>query len=349
MHATTPWFAPRLAAYLFTEGLTMNTPKPYRRQLLQTGLAAMASMSFPSLVGAQAFPSRPIRLIYPWGAGSGGDIIIRALAASAAKTLGTTIVVENKPGASGSFGPNELVHARPDGYTLSQFSVAIFRLPHMQKVQFDPLKDFTYIIGLAGFVFGLVVRADSPIRNVRDLVEFAKANPGRFSYATSGIGITGHLAMEEFSYRAGIKLLHVPYKGDTEGLQAMIGGQVMAHSSASTWGPHVDAGTCRLIASYGSQRTTRWPGVPTLRESGYDTVSDSPWGIGGPKDMDPAVVKRLHDAFFQAMQEPQVQALLDKYDQPVIHLDPAAYTRFAREAYISEKATIERLGLAKAS
>lgn len=321
------------------------TYSPNRRLLLQSSLVGAAAIAAPSFVSAQAFPSRTIKLIYPWTAGSGGDVIIRAMAASAAKTLNTSIIVENKPGAGGMLGPNELVKAAPDGYTLSQLSVAIFRQPHMQKTQFDTLQDITYIIGLAGFVFGLVVPVDSPIKNVKDLVEFAKANPGKFSYATSGIGISGHLAMEDFAHRAGIELLHVPFKGDTEGLQAMLGHQVMAHSSASTWAPFVDAGKARLIMTYGSKRTTRWPNVPTVREAGYDFFTDSPWGIGGPRGMDPAIVKQLHDAFFLSLKDPQVQALLDKFDQPQIHMDPEQYARFAREAFLQEKATITRLGL----
>lgn len=319
-----------------------------RRQLLQGTLAGAVAAAAPALVRAQAFPSRTIRLIYPWTAGSGGDIIIRALAANASRTLGASIIIENKPGAGGMMGPNELLKAAPDGYTLSQMSVALFRQPHMQKVAFDPLEDFSYIIGLAGFVFGLVVPADSPIKTVKDLVDFAKANPGKFAYATSGVGISGHLAMEEFAHRAGIQLLHVPFKGDTEGLHAMLSGQVMGHSSASTWAPHVDAGKARLIMTYGSRRTTRWPNVPTVRESGYEFFTDSPWGIAGPKGMDPSIVKQLHAAFFQALKERDVQALLEKYDQPQIHMDPAQYTRFAREAFQQEKATIIRLGLNKA-
>jgi tripartite-type tricarboxylate transporter receptor subunit TctC len=319
----------------------------HRRQLLQGALAGAAVAAAPSVTFAQAFPSRTIRLIYPWTAGSGGDVIIRALAANAAKTLGVPVIVENKPGAGGMMGPNELLKAPPDGYTLSQMSVALFRQPHMQKVAFDPLQDFSYIIGLAGFVFGLVVPADSPIKSVQDLVDFAKANPGKFTYATSGVGISGHLAMEEFSHRAGIKTLHVPFKGDTEGLHAMLGGQVMAHSSASTWAPFVDSGKARLIMTYGSRRTTRWPSVPTVREAGYEFFTDSPWGIAGPRGMDPAIVKQLHAAFLQALKEKDVQALLDKYDQPQIHMDPAQYTQFAREAFQQEKTTITRLGLNK--
>lgn len=325
------------------------TYRPNRRQLLQSALISAAAVATPCLVAAQAFPSRTIKLIYSWTAGSGGDVIIHALAVSAAKTLNASIIVENRPGAGGMLGPNELVKAAPDSHTLSQLSVAVFRQLHMQKTAFDPLQDFTYVIGLAGFVFGLVVAPDSPIKSAKDLVEFAKANPGKFSYAASGIGISGHLAMEEFAHRAGIQLLHVPYKGDTEGLQAMLGGQVMAHSSVSTWAPQVDAGKARLIMTYGSKRTTRWPDVPTVRESGFDFYTDSPWGIAGPKGMDPALVKQLRDAFRLGMSDPRVMALLERYDPPQIYMGPAQCTRFAREAYLQEKATIERLGLSAKS
>jgi tripartite-type tricarboxylate transporter receptor subunit TctC len=130
-------------------------------------------------------------------------------------------------------------------------------------------------------------------------------------------------------------------------MQAVIGGHVMAHSDSTGWGPHVDSGRLRLLATYGSKRTKRWPNVPTLKDEGYNTVSDSPFGIGGPRGMDPAVIKRLHDAFKATLDDPKVIQTLDKYDQPVIYLDSEGYAKFARDTYASEKATIERLGLAK--
>jgi tripartite-type tricarboxylate transporter receptor subunit TctC len=267
------------------------------------------------------------------------------MAAIAGRTLGGTIIVENKPGASGTLGAIELVNAQPDGYTLSQLSLAVFRIPHMQKVQFDPLKDFTYIICIAGNVFGLVVRADSPIKSIQDLVQEAKLNPGKFAYGSNGIGTTAHLAMEQFAERAGIKLLHIPYKSDAEGLQAVLGGHVMSYSGSSTWGSHVDAGSVRLLATYGSKRSKRWAHVATLTELGYDTISDSPMGFGGPKGMDPAITKRLHDAFKASLEDPVVLALLDRYDAPVIYLNSADYTKYAPSTFAAEKATIERLGL----
>lgn len=324
----------------------MSSSIPSRRRFVQAALASCASVALPSLAQAQAFPSRPIRLICPWPAGGSTDAVMRAIADSAAKALGGQMVVDNKAGASGMLGPNELVTARPDGYTLSQLTIGVVRLPHMQKMQFDPLADFTYIALLTGYTFGLVVRADSPIKSVKDLVDYAKANPGQFTYGSTGNGTTPHLAVEEFASKAGIRLQHIPFKGNADGMQALLGGHVMSHSDATGWGPHVDAGTCRLLATYGSRRTKRWPNVPTLNELGYDTISDSPFGIGGPKGMDPAVTRRLHDAFRKAIEDPAVLASFDKYDQSVIYMNTEDYTKFMREQYAKEKVIIERLGLA---
>ena len=317
--------------------------KPTRRDFVQTSLAALAAL--PGFARAQAFPSRPIRLICPWPAGGSTDVVMRSLAESAAKTLGGQMIVDNKPGASGMLGPNELVNARPDGYTLSQLTIGVLRLPHMQKMQFDPMKDFTYIVCLTGYTFGIVVKADSPIKSVRDLVNFAKANPEKFTYGSTGYGTTPHLAVEEFASKAGIKLTHVPFKGNADNMQAVLGGHVMAASDATGWGPHVEAGTLRLLASYGSKRTKRWSNVPTLTELGYDTVSDSPFGIGAPSGMDPALTLRLHDAFKKTLEDPAVLATFEKYDQSVIYMNTADYTKFARDNFAKEKAVIERLGL----
>ena len=317
-----------------------------RRKFLTVAAAAGSAAIAPSIARAQAFPARTIRYICPWPAGGSTDIVMRAFAESAGRALGQTMLVENKPGAGGTLGAIELVNARPDGYTLAQAPISVFRIPHMQKVQFDPLKDFTWIACLTGYTFGLVVRVDSPIRSIKDLVDFAKANPGKFTYGNTGTGTSPHLAVEEFAQRAGIQLQPVPYKGNAENMQAILGGHVMGASDATGWGPHVDAGKLRLLATYGSKRTKKWPNVPTLDELGYKTVSDSPFGVVGPRGMDAAVVKTLHDAFRKTLDDPAVLAVLDKYDQSVIYLDTAAYTRYARETFDSEKRLIERLGLA---
>jgi tripartite-type tricarboxylate transporter receptor subunit TctC len=322
----------------------MTLPNRTRRRMLQAALAAPAAAVLPAF--AQAFPAKPIRLICPWPAGGSTDAVMRSIAESAGKALGGQMIVENKAGASGMLGPNELVTARPDGYTLSQLTIGVARLPHMQKMQFDPLKDFTYIACLTGYTFGLVVRADSPIKSVKELVDYCKANPGKFTFGSPGNGTTPHLAVEEFAFKAGIKMQHVPFKGVAEGMQSLLGGHVMSHSDSTGWASHVDAGTMRLLATYGSKRTKRWPNVPTLHELGFETLADSPFGIGGPKGMDPAVTRRLHDAFRKTLEDPAVLATFEKYDQSVIYMNSADYEKYIREQYVKEKDIIEKLGLA---
>ena len=317
-----------------------------RRQILQAGLAGAASIALPVMAQSN-FPSRPIKLICPWPAGGSSDAVMRALAESAARILNNPVIIENKSGASGMLGPNELVSAKPDGYTLSQLTIGVLRLPHMQKMQFDPMVDFTYVACLTGYTFGLVVRADSPIKSIKDLVAYAKAKPGEFTFGSTGNGTTPHLAVEEFALKAGIKLQHVPFKGNADGMQALLGGHVMSHSDATGWAPHVASGKLKLIATYGSKRTKRWPNVPTLNELGYDTVSDSPFGIGAPKGMDPAVTRKLHDAFKATLEDPKVLASFEKYDQSVIYMNTEEYTKFARDNYAKEKKLIEQLGLSR--
>ena len=317
-----------------------------RRQVLAAAGAAGLAGASP-LTRAQAFPSRPIRYICPWPAGGSTDAVMRALAESASRALGQQVVVENKPGAGGTLGANELVSARPDGYTLAQLPHGVFRLPHMQKMAFNTLTDFTWIACLTGYTFGMVVPAASPIQSIADLVAWAKARPGEFTYGSTGTGTSPHLAVEEFAQRAGIQLNHVPFKGNAENMQAVLGGHVMAASDATGWGPHVESGRLRLLATYGSRRTRRWPQVPTLDELGYKTVSDSPFGVCGPKGMDTAVVQTIHDAFRKTLDDPTVRASFDRYDQTVIYMNTADYTRFARETFEAERATIERLGLAR--
>ena len=215
-----------------------------------TRWAALAACAWIALAAAdacaQTFPTRPITLIVPWPAGGSTDTHLRRLAEIAARHLGQAIVIENKPGGGGMLGPGAMAKtANPDGYTLSQLHVGAFRQPHLQKVEWDPLRDFTYIIGVSGYTFGMVVKADSPFRTLEDVIAFAKANPGKLSYSSTGTGTSPHLLVEQLAAKAGVQLLHVPYKGNADSTQALMGGHVMAQSDATGWGRHVDAGTTR--------------------------------------------------------------------------------------------------------
>ena len=295
---------------------------------------------------AQSFPTRAVTLYCAFPAGGPTDQVFRAFGEAASRTLGQPVVVENKPGAGGTLAALAMRTTRPDGYTLSQMPMGMFRIPHMQKTQtFDPIKDFTYVINLTGYTFGLVVPTDSPIKSIKELVAHAKANPGQFTYGSTGVGTSPHLAIEEFASRAGIKLNHVPFKGNADLMQAIMGGHVMSASDSTGWAQYVESGRLRLLATYGSKRTRRWPEIPTLNELGYETVSDSPFGLAGPRNLDPRAVQVLHDAFRKATEDPNVLKMLERYDQPVVYMSAPEYSEWAKKTFEAERATIERLGM----
>ena len=307
---------------------------------LMVGAAAAA---FAAAVSAQQFPTKPVTLICPWPAGGSTDVTMRVLAETTAKYLGQPVIIENKPGASGTLGVGAMLNARPDGYTLTQVPISVFRLPHMEKTPFDPIADLTYVLGVSGYTFGVVVRAEAPWKNWNEFVAFAKANPDKVSYGTPGANTSLHITMEEIAFKQGIKWTHVPHKGNAPSMAALLGGHIDSAADSTGWGPHVNAGKMRLLVVWGEKRTKRWPDVPTLREVGIDIVSNSPYGLAGPKGMDPAVVKTLHDAFKKGMEDPVHLAVMEKYDQELWYLSTADYAKYARETFAAEKATMDRM------
>jgi tripartite-type tricarboxylate transporter receptor subunit TctC len=269
---------------------------------------------------------------------------LRKFAEIAQKYLGQPVVVDNKPGGGGMIGPSNMAKlAKPDGYTVAQLPITAYRLPHQRKVDWDPLADFSYIIGISGYTFGVVVKSDSPFRTFQDLIDYARANPGKLSYGSTGQGTSPHLLMEEVAQKAGVQFLHVPFKGNADSTQALMGGHVMAQSDATGWGRHVDAGTFRLLVTFGEKRT-KW-NAPTAKEIGIDIVSYSPYGLVGPKGMDPQLVKRLHDAFKRTLDDPEHTKVLQQLDQVYWYKSSAEYAQWAADTFRAERATIERVGL----
>jgi tripartite-type tricarboxylate transporter receptor subunit TctC len=321
--------------------------RQFGKQVVALGGASVATSALLSPVAhAQAFPQRPISVYCAFPAGGPTDQVMRVISEAASKTLGQPIVVENKPGAGGTIAAISMKNAKPDGYTLAQMPLGVFRLPHMQKTsQFDPIKDFTYVTCLTGYTFGLVSKPDAPFSDIKTLIAWAKSNPEKLTYGHTGIGTSPHLAIEEFAQRAGIKVTGVPFKGSADLMQAILGGHIMSASDSTGWAPHVEAKTLRLLATYGSKRTKRWPNTPTLTELGYETVSDSPFGVAGPQGMDAATVRVLNDAFKKALDDAKVLQMLERFDQPAIYMGPEDYTKFAKNTFESERTTIDRLSL----
>lgn len=313
------------------------------KNLVRVAVVLAWALCAPLQALAQAFPSKPITLICPWPPGGSTDTHLRQFAAIASKYLGQNVVVENRPGASGMLGPVAASRTAPDGYTLSQLPVSAYRVPHIQKVDWDPIADFTYIIGITGYTFGMVVKADSQWKTLQDVLAYAKANPGKFSYSSTGNGTSPHLLIEELAQKTGVQMLHVPFKGNADSTQALMGGHVNAQSDATGWGRHVDAGTFRLLVTFGEKRT-KW-GAPTAKELGIDIVSYSPYGIIGPKGMDPKVTKTLHDAFRKALDDPEHLKVLAQLDQVYWYKSSDDYRQWAVDTLKAERATIERVGL----
>jgi len=314
--------------------------------LLARTLALLGPLVLALPAPAQEFPSRPITLVCPWPPGGSTDTHLRRFAEIATRTLGQTVVIENKPGAGGTVGPGTVaLTGKPDGYTLTQMHMGTLRIPQMQKLAWDPVRDFTYIIGLSGYTFGVVVKSDSPFKSFQDLLDWAKANPGKMSYGSTGTGTSPHLLMEEVSAKSGVQFLHVPYKGNADSTQGLLGGHIMAQSDSSGWGRFVDAGQFRLLVTFGNHRTKRWPSVPTANDLGLDMVYNSPYGIAGPKGLEPKVVKTLHDGFRKALEDPEDLKVLDQLDQELWYRSSEDYAKYARETFQRERALIERLGL----
>jgi tripartite-type tricarboxylate transporter receptor subunit TctC len=309
-------------------------------------IAFLCIFSFP--VMAADFPTKPVTLIVPFAGGSTTDIFLRVLAETTGKYLGQPVIVENKAGGSGTVGPATMAAtAKPDGHTVCLMHVTVLRLPYMMTVTYDPLKDFNYIMNLSGYTFGVVVKANSPWKTFDEFVAYAKANPGKVTYSTPGTGSTTHITMEVFGLRNGIKWIHVPMKGSGEAIPAVLGGHVTAAAEATVWAPLVDSGDLRLLVTWGDKRTKSWPNVPTLKELGYDVVSNSPAGLIGPKGMDPKVVKILHDAFKKGMDDPAFLQILDKYNMEPFYMNTEDYVKFIQQLAKEEKENVERLGLAK--
>jgi tripartite-type tricarboxylate transporter receptor subunit TctC len=322
----------------------MKPAKRFRRGILVVlGVLLLGGADFSR---AQVFPARPVILVVPWPAGGTTDIGMRALANATEKYLNQKIVVENRPGAAGVLGPQQVAqNSAPDGYTLVQIPITVFRYPFMRKTNLNPEKDFTYIIGVSGYTFGVVVRNDAPWKTFQDLLAYAKANPGKINYGTPGAGTTLHITMEQIAKKQGIKWVHVPFKGTPETTGALLGGHIDAVADASGWAPLVKSGQLRLLVIWNAARSKNFPDTPTLRETGVDLVSNSPFGIAGPKGMDPKTIQILHDAFKKGAEDPSYIASMAKLDQEAAYMSSDAYRRYAVETLVEQKKLIEELGL----
>jgi tripartite-type tricarboxylate transporter receptor subunit TctC len=260
-------------------------------------VCALVLLAVSSTAGAQAYPARPVRIIVPQAAGGGVDIMSRAVAQKLTETWGQQVIVDNRPGANGIIGIEPVVKAKPDGYTLSAAFTSVLTInPHVYKaLPYDPLRDFSPITQTVTNTMVLVVHPSLPVRTVKDLVALARARPGELNYGSFGVGNLTHLAGELLSAGAKIRMVHVPYKGETPAITELIGGQVVLLSAVSSAAaPHIKAGRMRLIATGGDKRSPAWPDTPSMAEAGYPNATVTGWnGFLAPAGTPREIVEKI--------------------------------------------------------
>ena len=261
-------------------------------------LLAFSALAAAPMAGAQAYPAKPIRIVVPFPPGGATDILARAVAQKLTDAWGQAVVVDNRPGAGGNIGSEIVAKAAPDGYTLEMGTVGTHAINASlyAKMPYDHVKDFAPVILVAGVPNVLVVNPSLPVSSVQELIAYAKANPGKLNFASSGNGTSIHLAGELFKVMAGVQMTHIPYKGSAPALQDLIGGQVqLMFDNLPPSLPHIKAGKLRALAVTSATRSSALPDTPTIAESGLPGFEASSWfGVLAPAGTPPAIIAKLN-------------------------------------------------------
>ena len=299
----------------------------------RTILAAMA-LAASAFASAQDYPSRPVRIVVPYPPGGPTDVIVRVVGNRLSESLGQPVVIENRAGASGMIGAELVAKAPPDGYTLLVNPSIHVILPSLvPKMQYDAIKDFTHITLLVSVPLFLVVNNSLPVKNVQDLIAYAKANPGKLNFASASGGSSSQLAGEQFKLFAGVQMQHIPYKGSTPALTDVMGGQVqMMFDSTPSAMPFVKSGKLRALAVTTAKRTMAAPDIPSMAESGLPGFDHSNWyGVWGPSGLPREVVTKLSAAIAATMQKKEVRdRLIDLGADPVDGISPSQFEAYAQ-------------------
>jgi len=309
------------------------------RRLIASAFIASAAMCHGAAQAEDAFPSRPIRMIVPQSAGSGGDVVARLLSDRLSQDLGQTIVVDNRPGANGIVAMSTVAKAPPDGYTVLLTGVSQISFnPHLYaSLPYNPQKDYTFISPVVDTPFVLVASKASGITSARSFIDKARQKPGGLTFSSAGVGNSTHLAMEVVADKLDLKMTHVAYKGSGPALTGVVAGEVDAMVSVLGAAlPQVTGGTVVPVAIVGPHRVKELPNVPTLKEAGIDAPLMPSWyALVGPAGMDPKVVTRLNAAVQSALADPQIKAkLASLYLFPVVGSAEAIRQRAVSESKV---------------
>jgi tripartite-type tricarboxylate transporter receptor subunit TctC len=312
-------------------------------------LIILAIMADPSS-GQAPYPTKPIQVFVGMAPGGSVDVLVRALGYEAKKYLGQELVIVNKPGSGGVVSAVQVAVAKPDGYTLGATPSSTFTVtPFIQDVKIDLIKESSPILSFSRFDVVAFVKADSPINTFKDFIEFARANPGKATYGTPGVGTKAHLAFTAIAAQEGVRMTHVPFAGDAPAVNAVLGGHIVL-GAGSPAGPisHVQAGTLKLIAVVGDERMEFFPSVPTTVELGYPYPLPVFHLLHGPKGVPDAIIRKLEDAFEKASQSSVFKDLATKnllYSKK--HLFGAELSTFLLNERTKTGELIQKLGLMK--
>jgi tripartite-type tricarboxylate transporter receptor subunit TctC len=307
-------------------------------------LAVLISLFIP-LAAAQDYPSKPVRLVVPFPPGGSTDVVARLLSTRLGESLGQPIVIENRPGAGATLGTESVARAPADGYALVMSSFPSFTTGPLanRSVRYDPVRDFTHVAMIGSFPNGLVVRADSPIRSVADLVAQAKASPGKLHYGSAGFGSAGHLTGELLRHLAGIDIVHVPYKGAAPAFADLLAGQIAFDFDGMINATNqARAGKIRLLAVSSAARLAGQPNLPTIDETVKGVAGESWFGLAAPAGLPAQAARRLQEAAGQALAAPEVRKRLEETGMTLLPMPPGEIVRFI-EADIRKWAPIVKL------
>lgn len=300
-------------------------------------------------VQAQQWPSKPMRLIVPFPPGGPTDLIGRTAAKILGDALGQPVVVDNRPGGGGTVGLGALAKSAPDGYTIGMTAITLATAPHLGAVPFDTFKDFSLITNLVQTTPMIAAHPAFPAGTLAELVAYARANPGKVAYGTPGIATVPHLAAEMLQNAAGIKLVHVPYKGTAQLSQDLLAGalSVSFESSLTLAYPNIKAGKLKPIVMLSAHRSALLPDVPTAAESGYPTISASPWfGFGGPAGLAASQVSRMHEILVKGVKDKDVADRMASIGAEVTpSASPAEFAAFVRAEHAKWGEVIRKAGV----
>ncbi|WP_195812371.1 Bug family tripartite tricarboxylate transporter substrate binding protein [Xylophilus rhododendri] len=324
----------------------MKTKNMLRRALLCAVVVAAASAA---VAQEPAFPAKPIRIIVPYVPGGTTDLLARVVGQQLSERLGQPVLVENRPGVNGMIGADAVAKAAPDGYTLGIASPGTHaaNATLYKNVSYDTLKDFTPITLAVSAPMILVANPSLNAKTVKDVIAAAKADPGGIAYASGGSGSSQHLAMEQFTHMAGIRMTHVAYKGSSNSYTDLLGGRVkLEFDVLPTAMPHVRSGKLLALATASAKRLPQLPDVPTVAESGVPGYEATSWyGFVGPAGMPRPVLDKLHAEIVRALQQPQVAETLTKAGVLIVGSSPAEFGSFIRSETEKARKVIEDAGI----